>query len=1081
MAQGVTFDHYEVLTRDDGSIWELGRGAMGITYRAFDKNLECDVALKVISGNYLNTDGARDRFVREARAAAKLRHPNVASVFHLGLEGDSYFYAMEFIDGETVEERVQSQGPLEPILALRIVGQVARALHAAQKHSLVHRDIKPSNLMLVHEDDEISVKVIDFGLAKVSDPEASMAGAATTIGGFVGTPYYASPEQLQEKTLDSRSDIYSLGMTFWFMLMGSAPYTGTLAEVMSQHLFAEPPVEQLSVFPAPLAHLVARMVEKDPAKRPQSPAELRREVERVIGILESEVAAAWTGGSEDADLMETVADDLGGAEVAEVVDPEAAMAVRYELLEDLGEGEMGDLYKARNRETGEIVRLVKLNPSFVSDAEKYTQLEHEVEKVQAFTHPNILRIVTLEWIDPVATLAFEWTEGFSLLETLRSRRVLAPDEVLLLLEQLAEAVDSAVGAGLDRLDFALHKVLLAFADPIGPEREVELIHMAIRDWPTFTLKVNPLGIARELTMSDTWAGGRTIVGEISVVSAADSAVSEEDIRPRYVQALAALVYELLGGTLPPDILRPGTARSLSRYVPISTLPEEGNSVLRRGLDPEVSYPSGRAFFEALRRVETSITRRPVTPGVPVPKPPVAAAGSTVPPTAPVERKAPKLPVERKAPELPVEPRAPKLPVERKAPETPVEPGVPKLPVEPKPPELPVETAPPVLAPKRPKSPKTKVPLIVAGTIVGLLLVGGLVVVVIPLIPKTRPIVDNGSTPTPTPAVTPVVTPTAAPTATLSPPPTPVPTPPNQDLLKAAVTKAESFENERKWGEAIAAYVAIAKDFPETDLGQVRLEILLQRLRNHPEDLGGEDFEQLREPLTGAAKLGVTSAMFLLGENLREEDPKASFDWLCAAAAQGSQQAFTQIGLMYSNGAGVERDFKRAVWWFEEAGKRGDSTGLTLLAECYLDGKGVAKDPAKAASILEEAVAMGEPRAMNLLGTLYQKGVGVKEDFQQARKLFTQSYEQGYLNALGNLGVLYINGQGVERDVKKAVSLFEKGARQGSDNCMYFYGRCLENGLGVPRDLNEAKKWIKKAAAAGHARAKEWCEENGVSY
>src|SRR5215210_4354446 len=161
MPETVIFDHYEVLTRGDGSLYELGRGAMGITYKAFDSNLRIPVALKVINVPDLTSEVARGRFVQEARAAAKLRHRHVASVFHLGVQGDTYFYAMEFIDGETIESLIRRNGPLDPVLALRIVIQVTRALNAAQKHSLVHRDIKPSNLMLVHEDEELMVKVID--------------------------------------------------------------------------------------------------------------------------------------------------------------------------------------------------------------------------------------------------------------------------------------------------------------------------------------------------------------------------------------------------------------------------------------------------------------------------------------------------------------------------------------------------------------------------------------------------------------------------------------------------------------------------------------------------------------------------------------------------------------------------------------------------------------------------------------------------------------------------------------------------------------------------------------------------------
>ena len=114
MADAERYQHYEVLRRGDGSLWELGRGAMGITYKAFDTNLRCPVALKVINNAYLNSDVARQRFLREARAAAALRHQNVASVFHLGTDHESYFYAMEFIDGETVDAYMKRTGPLEP-------------------------------------------------------------------------------------------------------------------------------------------------------------------------------------------------------------------------------------------------------------------------------------------------------------------------------------------------------------------------------------------------------------------------------------------------------------------------------------------------------------------------------------------------------------------------------------------------------------------------------------------------------------------------------------------------------------------------------------------------------------------------------------------------------------------------------------------------------------------------------------------------------------------------------------------------------------------------------------------------------
>src|ERR1700738_1967398 len=237
MAEVERFEHFVIERRPDGSLWELGRGAMGVTYKAFDTNLRSDVALKVINSQFLNSDTARQRFLREARAAASLRHPNVATVFHLGNSDGEFFYAMEYIDGETVEKYVQREGPMNSEFALRITRQVSRALIAADRQKLVHRDIKPSNVMLVQDEDEdhLLVKVIDFGLAK-SLVAAADQSLTVSMGGFVGTPHFASPEQLEEKEIDIRSDIYSLGATLWFMLAGRPPFQGSMASVINQHL-----------------------------------------------------------------------------------------------------------------------------------------------------------------------------------------------------------------------------------------------------------------------------------------------------------------------------------------------------------------------------------------------------------------------------------------------------------------------------------------------------------------------------------------------------------------------------------------------------------------------------------------------------------------------------------------------------------------------------------------------------------------------------------------------------------------------------------------------------------------------------
>src|SRR6516165_1057711 len=185
------FEHYDLLMGQDGKPLELGRGAMGITYKAFDVDLHCPVTLKVISERYLGDESARLRFLREARVAARLRHSNVASVLHLGRTGDSYFYAMEFVEGETLEHLIKRFGRLESKLALEIVTQVAAGLAAVHEQNLIHRDIKPSNIMVRLKDDgSTTAKIIDLGLAKSLDEPGDQT-VISTPGAFAGTPEFA--------------------------------------------------------------------------------------------------------------------------------------------------------------------------------------------------------------------------------------------------------------------------------------------------------------------------------------------------------------------------------------------------------------------------------------------------------------------------------------------------------------------------------------------------------------------------------------------------------------------------------------------------------------------------------------------------------------------------------------------------------------------------------------------------------------------------------------------------------------------------------------------------------------------------
>ena len=277
------FEHYQVLKKEDGTSIELGRGGMGVTYKAIDTHLRCPVALKIISAQFIGNESARSRFLREARAAASVHHPNVATVHHLGESGGNYFYAMEFVDGETLEALIRRGGRLETELALEIVTQVAAGLTAIHKQHLVHRDIKPSNIMLSWEEGRLeNVKIIDLGLAKgVTEDTLSIAGS------FIGTPSYASPEQFAGLGTDIRSDLYSLGVTLWEMLSGKPPFQGSAAELMDQHQRGTPPLVKLRNIPEPIMALIDVLLAKDPSQRFQNPAQLQKAITKVRGAIGS--------------------------------------------------------------------------------------------------------------------------------------------------------------------------------------------------------------------------------------------------------------------------------------------------------------------------------------------------------------------------------------------------------------------------------------------------------------------------------------------------------------------------------------------------------------------------------------------------------------------------------------------------------------------------------------------------------------------------------------------------------------------------------------------------------------------------
>jgi serine/threonine-protein kinase len=259
----------------------IATGGMGAVYKARDLELGRDVALKVLSPELAAQREALERFRREARSAARLRHENIVTLYEFGEDKGTYFLAMEFVDGTDLHDYITRKGQLDPDEARAILAQAACALDHAHKQGVVHRDIKPSNFLVAREGDRLVVKLTDLGLARLAREDESRV---TRSGSTVGTVDYISPEQARDSaSADTRSDIYSLGCTLFHMLAGQAPFPdGSLTERVLKHLEAKPPdVREFNPkVSAGLAALLGKMLAKKPEDRYQTPTELLRDLTR---------------------------------------------------------------------------------------------------------------------------------------------------------------------------------------------------------------------------------------------------------------------------------------------------------------------------------------------------------------------------------------------------------------------------------------------------------------------------------------------------------------------------------------------------------------------------------------------------------------------------------------------------------------------------------------------------------------------------------------------------------------------------------------------------------------------------------
>jgi serine/threonine protein kinase len=266
--RAVHIGKYEVISH-------IATGGMGAVYKARDVELRRDVALKVLAPELAAKPGLLERFRREARHAARLRHENIVSIYECGETGGTYYLALEFVDGIDLGEYIDREGKLDPEEARLITLQAARALEHAHAHGIIHRDVKPSNFLLARPNGGLLVKLTDLGLAReAGDEDFRVTRAGTTVG----TIDYIAPEQARDSALaDIRSDLYSLGCTLFHMLAGQAPFSeGGLTERLYKHIESEPPnvLDFNPRVPPALCVVLYRLLAKKPEDRYQTPTSL---------------------------------------------------------------------------------------------------------------------------------------------------------------------------------------------------------------------------------------------------------------------------------------------------------------------------------------------------------------------------------------------------------------------------------------------------------------------------------------------------------------------------------------------------------------------------------------------------------------------------------------------------------------------------------------------------------------------------------------------------------------------------------------------------------------------------------------